>query len=203
MVLTIETATAANDVQPAWPKIITLPDGAAVLLRPVTLDDSERLRRMFYRLSPQTIQRWFFVAAPSLPHWAERVAALAAVDEKKFFALVALVEDEIIGITRYDLETSGKEDKAENGKADKTAEVSMLIEDAWQSRRLGSALAQHLLVVARERGVTTCMARVLGENRRAAKLAARALHGAETSWGGGEIQLRAKLTADPIENRRE
>jgi GNAT superfamily N-acetyltransferase len=48
-----------------------------------------------------------------------------------------------------------------------TAEIGVVVADAWQSRGLGSGLVRALATRARARGATTLAMDVLAENRRA------------------------------------
>ncbi len=166
------------------PRIVVLPDGGVLLVRAARSDDAERLRRMFYRLSSDTRYRWFFAGVPQVPHWAERVAALATSDDPASGMLVALSGGEVVGFARYDLDASAPE---------RTVEVSMLIEDAWQSRGLGSRLARALRTEAHRRDMTSITARILSENRRAVRLAVKTLPGAKVTWASGEVDVCARL----------
>src|SRR5438045_5866187 len=104
----------------------TLRDGGAVLLRPAVPADAERLRRMFYRLSPGTRQRWFFVPAPCSPWWAAYLARLAEVDGRDQWAGLAAVGDEAVGMAGYNRLQAG----AGAGRGSRIGE-------AWQSGGLG------------------------------------------------------------------
>ena len=79
---------------------LTLSDGAVLTVRPIEGDDVDRLRRMFYRLSPTTVYRRYFSPIPKpstkMLHW------LANVDHDCREALVALDGDEIVAVARYD-----------------------------------------------------------------------------------------------------
>ncbi len=168
---------------------VALPDGAVVLLRTPQPGDGERLRRLFYRLSPVTIHRWFFVAAPRLPEWAAALTRLAEVDGVDHAATVAAVGDEVVGIARYDRPAPGPE-----------AEVAILIEDAWQGRGLGRLLIARLGAEAAHRRIAAFTATILGENRRAVALVSRQFAGAEVRFRGGEYRLRVRLDApDPAD----
>ncbi|MEA3078402.1 MAG: hypothetical protein QOF60_3310, partial [Actinomycetota bacterium] len=83
----------------------------------MTPDDSEALRRMFSRLSQETIYKRFFrpVKEPS----AKDLAFLTNVDHGRREALVAEADGEIVAVARYD--RLGDTDEAE---------VAVLVEDA-------------------------------------------------------------------------
>ena len=164
----------------------TLRDGGAVLLRPAAPADAERLRRMFYRLSPGTRQRWFFVPAPCSPWWAAYLARLAEVDGRNQWAVVAAVGDEVVGIARYDRLQAGDE-----------AELAILIEDTWQARGLGRRLLARLIAEAGRRRIGAFTATVLGDNRPALRLLAALFPDRQARFEQGEYRMRARLPGLP------
>lgn len=166
------------------PGRVVLPDGAAVLIRAVQPDDAAGLERLFYRLSPESILNYFFVPLPQQPQWAARLGEVARADGVDHGALVALVEEEIVGVARYDRETASEQ-----------AEVALLIEDGWQQRGLGKRLVVRLVKEARCQGVKTFLANILGENRRALRLAGALFSTVEQQWDGPECLIRAPATA--------
>jgi acetyltransferase len=137
-----------------------LAGGAVVALRPIEPEDTDRLRRLFFRLSSRTIYLRFFspVREPSpagLHH-------LANVDHDLRQALVGVADDgEIVGVARYD------RDPASPGRA----EVAVVVEDGWQHRGLATVLLAGLADDARRRGVSVLTASVLGENERTMTMA--------------------------------
>ncbi len=89
------------DVASDTPRAIALEDGTPLALRLASSGDSERLRRLFYRLSPATIYRRLFLPVPQVPHWAEYFATLAARDGDLRQAVVALKGDEVVGFANF------------------------------------------------------------------------------------------------------
>ncbi len=167
-----------------WPELITLPDGAAVELRAARPGDSARLERMFYRLSPDTIYFWTFVPAHKQPHWAARFGALAQIDYYQQYAVVAMVNGEVVGLARFDREATPGQ-----------AEVAIVIEDAWQRRGLGRQLMYRLIEAARRLQITTFTARILGENRRTLRLVAMLFAEIQTEYASGECLVRCRLAS--------
>ena len=164
---------------------VRLRDGADVLLRAAVPDDAERLSQMFFRLSDDTRYYYFFSGVPSTPHWAKRFTALGVADGKTSYALVAQVEDGIVGVARFDREPHGD-----------AAEVGILLADGWQSRGLGRHMLIRLREEARRREITTFTGRILGENRRAIALARSVFVSSRVAWAG-EYEVTASL--DPSE----
>src|SRR5690242_13464023 len=99
----------------------SMPDPRELITsRPMRDDDGDRLRRLFDRLSPETRYRRFFSPITRLDD--RMVAYLVGVDHVEREAIVALVDDEIIGVARYD---RSHDDSS-------IAEVAVVVEDAWQ-----------------------------------------------------------------------
>ncbi len=138
-------------------RALALRDGARLWMRPVRPDDEPRLVELFHRLSPRTVYQRFLAPFHRLPaHWYHQ---FANVDYRTRLALVA--EDPATGgrplraVARY-----------EPGGAPGRAEVAMVVEDAWQNRRLGTQLLDALLDAAEARGIHRFTADLLAENRR-------------------------------------
>jgi GNAT superfamily N-acetyltransferase len=122
-------------------------------------DDAGRLSRLFGRLSPQTVYRRFFTLFPAPPPGV--LEHLAAVDHCDHEGLAALDGDEIVAVARWDRTAHGDPD----------AEVSIVVEDAWQHRGLGGALMRMLVAEAVRQGITTLNASILTDNGPARRLA--------------------------------
>lgn len=128
-------------------------------VRPVEPDDAERVRRLFGRLSPESIYHRFFTLFPTPP--TSVVRHLTSVDHGDHEALAALDSDEIIAIVSWDRPTHDAGD----------AEIAVLVEDAWQHKGLGRALVRMLTGAAARRGITVLNATVLADNHAARHLA--------------------------------
>ncbi|MHB8661408.1 MAG: GNAT family N-acetyltransferase [Acidimicrobiales bacterium] len=125
-----------------------------IQIRPLEASDTDALRDLFFRLSPQTVYLRFFqpVRRPSetlLHH-------LADVDHDQREALAAVADGQVIGVARYDRLVDDPS----------RAEIAVLVEDAWQGRGVGKLLLRKLTARAERDGVTTFTASVLGENQR-------------------------------------
>jgi RimJ/RimL family protein N-acetyltransferase len=115
-------------------------------------DDRDRLLRFHRALSPDTVYLRFFSVHPELqPAEVER---FTCVDHEQREAIVALVDDEIIGVGRFDRTVP------------EAAEVAFVVADAWQGRALGSALFAALATRAREVGIDRFVADTLAHNDR-------------------------------------
>ena len=144
-------------------------------VRPITLNDVDRLARMGARLSPESVRFRFFSPLRTFPR--PMLLRLADVDHGCRDALVALDGDEIVAVARYDARPDGH-----------TAEIALTFEDAWQHRGVGKRLARRLAVLARGRGYDRFVASVLPENRAALGLVHRLAPEAKVVWAGGDYE---------------
>jgi GNAT superfamily N-acetyltransferase len=126
----------------------------------VEADDAERVRRLFDRLSPESIYRRFFTLFPAPP--AAVLRHLTAVDHGDHEALVVLDGDEILALASWDRPVH----------ASAEAEIAVLVEDAWQHKGLGRALVRMLTAEASRQGISVINATVLADNHPARHLAA-------------------------------
>ena len=145
-------------MDPAPPDIgtIILPDGTAIVYRPIRPVDREALRRFHGRHSDESIYLRFFATQRTLGE--AQAEYFTELDEVDRFALVALDPfdpNEIIGVARFDRE-SGTE----------RAEYAAIVAGPWQGRGLGLRLTWLLIDAAKRRGVTVFRAFVLPQNRR-------------------------------------
>jgi GNAT superfamily N-acetyltransferase len=136
-----------------------------VATRPVRPDDLTRFARLWPRLSPETVYRRFHAPVRSLP--PELVRRLVTVDHDRREALVALSGDEVIGVARYD-----------RSPTDPTsAEIALVVEDAWQGMGVGRQLLTELSDLAAARGVQTLTSEVQEDNDRMVAMIRRLLPG--------------------------
>jgi len=143
---------------------VTLRDGTRVYLRPIRPDDGGALVALFGRLSERTIYQRFFTVHRALPPaW---VHMLTHVDYRRRMAIVAERDTvdgpTLIGVARYD--ATEPED---------TAEIALLVEDAWQGHGLGTILLHAIMEAGEAQGIRTFRVDGLSENRRMLHLLAR------------------------------
>lgn len=152
-------------------------------IRAVQRADEQRLERMFFRLSPRTLYQRFLLPIPVAAHQTFRVTQLTRIERSTSYAAVACEGEEIRGIARYDPEP-----------APATVELSILIEDAWQGRGLGKALASQMIVEALRHGITQFTVNIQAENIPALRLVKALFPQAQLVWNGGTWQ--AHLSAE-------
>jgi RimJ/RimL family protein N-acetyltransferase len=177
-------AEGARSAPPGYPdeleRTISLPDGAALRLRPIRPEDAPRLIEYYGRLTAHTAYQRFFTVMKRLPpDWAR---FLAVVDYRRRLALVAergpREAPELIGVARY-----------EPTETEEMAEVAFVVRDDWQGRGLGRLLVQLLLDAGAARGIRRFRAYVLAENARMLTLLRHLTDVQESRTESGVVQL--------------
>ena len=137
---------------------IVLRDGGGARVRPIRPDDAELVRAFFERMGPESRYNRFFRVKNTLED--SEVQHFTTVDYEDRMAFVVLVEDQMIAVGRYDRDSDQP----------RVAEVAFAVEDAHQSRGLGTRLLGLLTTYARSKGIDSFRAYVLGENRQMLRL---------------------------------
>ena len=133
-----------------------LRDETRVCVRAIRPDDKERLRIGFERLSPRSVYHRFFYSVKELT--ADVLRGVTEVDFRDHVALVLTVEDE----HGERLIAEGSFVRVAPG-AD-SAEIGVIVGDAYQGRGAGTLLLQHLVGLARAGGIRELVALVLDDN---------------------------------------
>jgi RimJ/RimL family protein N-acetyltransferase len=141
--------------------------------------DGEALRRLFYRLSPETIYRRFHspVVRPEQAH-PER---LLDVDHYDREAVVAVVDGEIVGVARYFRRPGAG-----------SAELAIVVADDWQRQGLGTRMVGGLAELARAAGVDCFTATIQPDNRPALALLRR-FHPAGATFSRGLCEATVRI----------
>ena len=126
-------------------------DGLRYRVRPIRPDDASRLVAFHEQLSTRSVYLRFFTVHPTLSE--TEVRRFTTVDYVDRLALVAMVEDRLIAVARYDRAPGATE-----------AEVAFVVADDYQHHGIGSTLLDDLADAARARGVTAFRADTLAEN---------------------------------------
>ncbi|MCW2614440.1 MAG: CoA-binding domain protein [Frankiales bacterium] len=164
-----------------WEADAVLTDGGTVHLRPIRPDDAERLAAFHARLSKETVYNRFFAYRPVLSD--ADLSRFTRVDHDDRVALVATLNDAIVGVVRYD-RSPGSHD----------AEVAFVVEDAHQGRGLGPMLLEHLAAAARERGIHRFTADVLPTNRAMLGVFRTAGYAVARDLADGYVELSFPIT---------
>jgi RimJ/RimL family protein N-acetyltransferase len=114
--------------------------------------DAEPLRRLFYRLSPETLYRRFMspIARPE----QTRPDRLLDVDHRDREAIVAVEDGEIVGVARY-VRRRGSD----------AAELAVVVADAWQRQGLATRMLAALARRASAAGIQRFTLIMQADNR--------------------------------------
>ena len=122
--------------------------------------DGMKLRRFFYRLSPETIYRRFH--SPLARPEQAQPKRLLDIDHHDREAVVALLDGEIIGVARYS-RRSGTD----------SAEVAVVVADDWQRQGVATRMLGALTELAGSVGIRQFTLSMQADNRGALRLLRR------------------------------
>jgi acyl-CoA synthetase (NDP forming)/GNAT superfamily N-acetyltransferase len=138
------------DAEPSVYALLT--DGTTIEIRPARPDDFDAVREMHEKLSPDSLYLRFFSMSPSAcEQEARRLCRAPAPDHA---ALLVLLDGELIGCGSYEC------DDPPSG----SAEVAFTVADDMHNRGVGMLLMEHLISLARGRGLLAFTAETLSEN---------------------------------------
>ncbi|MFI2506077.1 GNAT family N-acetyltransferase [Streptomyces sp. NPDC018972] len=171
-----------------WEADVVLRDGGTARVRPITVDDAERLVSFYEQVSDESKYYRFFAPYPRLS--AKDVHRFTHHDFVDRVGLAATVGGEFIATVRYD--RIGADGTPASAPADE-AEVAFLVQDAHQGRGVASALLEHIGAVARERGIRRFAAEVLPANTKMIKVFTDAGYTQKRSFEDGVVRLEFDL----------
>ncbi|WP_219465796.1 GNAT family N-acetyltransferase [Nonomuraea rhizosphaerae] len=154
-----EAARAASFVRLAQPPaeraagepVVRLADGEEVTVRPLTSIYREAVRDLHDRCSPEARRFRYFTSMPALPErMFERL-----VDRGRGHSLVAGHDGQVVAMANLMFTPDPG-----------IAEMAFLVEDRWQGRGLGTAMARMLVREARDLGYAEVKATMLSDNVR-------------------------------------
>lgn len=128
--------------------------GMAIHLRSIQPEDEERMVRFHQGLSERTVYMRYFESLSLAARTAHpRLSRICFVDPERETVLVALSDNEIVGVGRLSrLENSSK------------AELALLVLDKFQGRGIGTQLVRELLQVARNQNINQIEAEMFRDN---------------------------------------
>ena len=130
-----------------------LTDGRLVSIRQLVESDKAMVVGLHEQLPERDRYLRFFTLGQA--HLAAFAGRLTTPDDAHRGALGAFADGELIGIASYEV----LDDPGE-------AEVALVVNHAIQAQGMGTLLLEHLVSLARDRGVRRFVAEVLAENRR-------------------------------------
>lgn len=186
MAISLAPTSAASAVA-RWARLLTLPDGTRVHVRPILPTDRARLAEAARRLSPESRYRRFFSPLTELSE--AQLDHLTRIDYIDHFALVAFLPgaggDTRLAVARY-VRDRDQPDQAE---------VAVTVADDWQGRGVGTALLEALAEVARANRIRRFVASVLSDNRAMRQVFSHYPGHAEFA-GDGVVQVVLDLDGD-------
>ncbi len=133
---------------------ITLANRRRLRIRPLRPDEDGPIRDLDSHLSKRTRHLRFLSPLPALPDSLLRL--LASVDYCRRLSLLAEFDvgerSEVVALCSF-----GAIDRV-------SAEVALVVSDAWQQQGVGTALADRVLRAAEQRGFVRFVVHVMGEN---------------------------------------
>ena len=129
-----------------------LTDGTTIEIRATRPDDFDAVRNMHAKMSSENLYlRFFGLSRSAAEGEARRTCREPAPDHA---ALLAVLEGQVVGCGSYEVAGDGS----------RSAEVAMAVADDMHRRGVGTLLLEHLISLARGRGVRTFVATTLSEN---------------------------------------
>jgi len=136
------------------------PDGSIdVHFRLIRPDDTDRIKELFYDLSEESIYFRFLTPLKSLRR--QTLQDFYNVDQSRDISVVAVIKsgeegetETIIGAGRYLLNRNTNE-----------AEFALLVQDEYQGKGIGTYLLNHLMRIAKSKGVEAFIAYVHPQNQ--------------------------------------
>ncbi|WCN03704.1 bifunctional acetate--CoA ligase family protein/GNAT family N-acetyltransferase [Streptomyces sp. M92] len=184
----MQTSSDRHEYPAHWEADVVLRDGGTARVRPITVDDAERLVSFYEQVSDESKYYRFFAPYPRLS--AKDVHRFTHHDFVDRVGLAATVGGEFIATVRYDRIGAGG--TPATAPADE-AEVAFLVQDAHQGRGVASALLEHIAAVARERGIRRFAAEVLPANTKMIKVFMDAGYTQKRSFEDGVVRLEFGL----------
>ncbi|MER5936517.1 GNAT family N-acetyltransferase [Streptomyces sp. NPDC001928] len=184
----MQSASDRHEYPAHWEADVVLRDGGTARIRPITVDDAERLVSFYEQVSDESKYYRFFAPYPRLS--AKDVHRFTHHDFVDRVGLAATVGGEFIATVRYD--RIGPDGMPASSPADE-AEVAFLVQDAHQGRGVASALLEHIGAVARERDIRRFAAEVLPANNKMIKVFTDAGYTQKRSFEDGVVRLEFDL----------
>jgi acetyltransferase len=169
----------------------TSPKGREYVIRDIQPQDTDLLVDLFYHLTPETIYRRFHTTIDPqtvpLEHIRQVAGQLARIDPDCDVALLALHQDQAVGVARF---------HRIQGTTD--AESAIVVRDDYQREGLGTHLLELLRARAQEKGVTHLIALVLAQNNPITQVVRQS--GLKSKWRfeQGESYLEVDITSPEV-----
>jgi acyl-CoA synthetase (NDP forming)/GNAT superfamily N-acetyltransferase len=162
------------------PSYALLADGSTVRISAARPEDFDDVRQMHAQMSPDNAYMRFFSLSPLAPEReAQRLCRLGGPDHA---ALLARADSRLVGVASYEL-------TARPG----VAEIAFAVSDDMHGRGVATLLLEHLVSLARQRGLTAFAGETLPENREMQRVFADAGLPVERHYADGAIDVTIPL----------
>ena len=128
-----------------------LADGTTMTIRAPGPEDYGPVRQLHEAMSPDNLYFRFFSASRASAEWEARRVCLTG--GPGLVALLGLLGDEVVGVASYELTADAS-----------AAEVALAVADGMHRHGVATLLLEHLVSLARARGVKVLVADVLPDN---------------------------------------
>jgi acyl-CoA synthetase (NDP forming)/GNAT superfamily N-acetyltransferase len=145
-------------------------------IRPAGPGDYEAVKRLHEAMSPDNLYFRFFSASRASAEREARRVCLEGVPGRT--ALLGLLGDELAGLASYEMSDGGA-----------AAEIALAVSDAMHRRGVATLLLEHLVSLARARGVKTFVAEVLPDNYPVLRVLGDAGLTVRRRFGNGVVEL--------------
>jgi acyl-CoA synthetase (NDP forming)/GNAT superfamily N-acetyltransferase len=177
----------------ADPVYALLADGTTVEIRPAVPDDFDAVKAMHDAMSPDNrYLRFFNISRLSAEIEARRTCRDQVPGS---LALLAVADGQVVGVASY---TPPRDQigKAQTGKA----EVAFAVADHMHHRGIATLLLEHLVSLARNRGIATFTADTLTENKAMLSVFAAAGLPAERRYADGVFEFTFPLPSRDLDS---
>jgi acyl-CoA synthetase (NDP forming)/GNAT superfamily N-acetyltransferase len=165
------------------PVYALLTDGTTVAIRPIYPADLDAVRDMHRGMSPDNLYLRFFGISPRI---ADEVAArLCREPEADRAVLGAWLAGDLVGVAEYERTTKAG-----------VAEIALAVADRMHNRGVGTLLLEHLVSLARSRGIRAFRAETLAHNIAMLRVFACAGLPVQRHTVGGVVEVTMPLTGD-------
>ena len=131
-----------------------LADGTTITIRPAAPGDYEAVKQLHEAMSPDNLYLRFFSMSPRAAEQEARRVSRDDGPDHGHGALLGFLGDELVGVASYEPAAADPE----------SAEVAFAVADRMHGRGVATLLLEHLVSLARERGVGVLTASTLPEN---------------------------------------
>jgi len=146
-------------------EVKTFHGGGEIFFRPIKVSDEEMMRRLFYKISENTVYMRYLTSVRTMPH--SRMQPYVNIDYRDTLSLVGIVQ-------KRGIEHIIAEGRFARNDDDKTHEIAFIVDEVYQGMGIGSYMVDRIIGIARDRGISKLTAYVLAENEKMSRVLERA-----------------------------